>query len=36
MLYGEIIAVCNEIHTHHINATCSKNVEVLNVRPGST
>jgi hypothetical protein len=36
MLHEEIIAVWNEIHTQHINAICSKNVEVLNVRPGGT
>jgi hypothetical protein len=31
MLYREIIAVCSEIHTKHINALCAQNVEFLNV-----
>jgi len=33
MLYREIIAVCSEIQTRHINALCGKNVEFLNVKP---
>ena len=36
MLYREIIAVCSQIHTKHINTLCGKNVEFLNVKPGST
>ena len=32
MLYGEIIAVCSQIHTKHINALCGQNVELLNVK----
>jgi hypothetical protein len=36
MLYREIIAVCSEIHTKHINALCGQNVELLNVKPGGT
>jgi len=36
MLYREIIAVCSQIHTEHINALCGKNVELLNVKPGGT
>jgi hypothetical protein len=32
MLYGEIIAVCSEIHTKHINTVCGQNVELLNVK----
>jgi len=28
MLYREIIAVCTEIHTKHINALCGQNVEL--------
>ena len=32
MVYKEIIAVCSEIHTKHINALCGKNVELLNVK----
>jgi len=32
MLYREIIAVCSEIHTEHINTLCGQNVELLNVK----
>ena len=32
MLYTEIIAVCSQIHTKHINTLCGQNVEVLNVK----
>ena len=32
MLYREIIAVCSEIHTKHINTVCKQNVELLNVK----
>jgi hypothetical protein len=32
MLCGEIIAVCSEIHTKHINTVCGQNVELLNVK----
>ena len=32
MLYREIIAVCSEIHTKHINTQCGQNVELLNVK----
>jgi len=28
----EIIAVCSEIHTKHINTVCGQNVELLNVK----
>ena len=31
MLHREIIAVCFEIHTKHINTLCGLNVELLNV-----
>jgi len=31
MLYSEIIAVCSQIHTQHINILCGQNVELLNV-----
>ena len=34
MLYGEIIAVCSEIHTKHTNTLCGQNVEFLSVKPG--
>ena len=33
MLYREIIAVCSQIHTKHINTLCGQNVELLNVNP---
>ena len=36
MLYREIIAVCSEIHTKHINTLCGQNVELLNVKSGGT
>jgi hypothetical protein len=29
MLYREVIAVCSEIHTKHINTPCVKKVELL-------
>jgi hypothetical protein len=32
MLYREIIAVCSQIHTKHINTLCGQNVEMLNVK----
>jgi len=32
MLYREIIAVCSEIHTKHINMLCGQNVELRNVK----
>ena len=31
MLYREIIAVCSQIYTKHINTLCGQNVELLNV-----
>ena len=31
-LYGEIVAVCSQIHTKHINTLCGQNVELLNVK----
>ena len=36
MLYEEIIAVCSEIHTKHINTLCGMKVEFVNVKPGGT
>jgi len=36
VLYREIIAVCSEIHTKHINALFGQNVELLNVKLGGT
>ena len=30
MLYREIMAVCSEIHTKHINTLCGQNVECCN------
>jgi len=34
MLYREIIAVCSQIHTKHINTLCGQNVELMNVKLG--
>ena len=34
MLYREIIAVCSQIHTKHVNTVCGQNVELLNVKRG--
>jgi len=36
MLYREIIAICSEIHTKHINTLCGQNVEFLNVKRSGT
>jgi hypothetical protein len=30
MLYREIIPVCSQIHTKHINPPCGQSVELLN------
>jgi len=32
MLYREIIAVCSESHTKHINTLCGQNVEFVSVK----
>ena len=32
MLYREIIAVCSQIDTKHINRLCGQNVELMNVK----
>jgi len=32
MLYREIIAICSQMHTKHINTVCGQNVELLNVK----
>ena len=34
MLYREIIAVCSQMHTKHINTLCGQNVEFVSVKPG--
>jgi hypothetical protein len=36
MLYNEIIAVCSQIYTKHINILCGENVDFFNVKPGGT
>ena len=36
MLYREIMAVCSEIHTKHINTLCGLNVEVFSIKPDGT
>jgi len=33
MLCREIIAVCSQIHTKHINTLCGQNVEFVDVKP---
>ena len=32
MLHREMIAVCSQIHTKHINTLCGQNGEMLNVK----
>ena len=32
MVYREIIAICSQIRTEHINTLCGQNVELLNVK----
>jgi len=32
MLYRELIAVCSQIHTKHINTLCGQNVELFNAK----
>ena len=36
MLYREIIAVCSEMHTKHVNTLCGKNVGFLDGKRGGT
>jgi len=36
MLYREIIAVCSQVHTKHINTPYGQNVQFVNVKPGGT
>jgi len=36
MLYREIIVVCSQIHTKHINTLCEQNVGFFDVEPGGT
>ena len=36
MLYIEIIAVCSDIHTKHVNTVCGQKMEIVNVKPGGT
>ena len=31
-MYREIMAVCSQIHTKHMNTVCGQNVEMLNVK----
>ena len=32
MLYREIIAVCSQVHTKHINTLCGQNAELLDFK----
>jgi hypothetical protein len=34
MLYREIVAVCSQIHTKHLNTLCGQSVGFLYVKPG--
>jgi len=36
MLYREIIAICSEFHTKHVNTLCGQNIEIVNVKAGGT
>jgi hypothetical protein len=36
MLYSEIIAVCSQIHTKHMNTLCGQNAEFVNVISSGT
>jgi hypothetical protein len=36
MLYSEILAVCPQIHTKHINTLCGQNVECRTYRAVNT
>ena len=36
MPYREIIVVCYEIHTKHINSLCGQNAELVNIKSGGT
>jgi hypothetical protein len=36
MLYREVMAICSQIHTTHINTLCGLNVEFVNVKQGGT
>jgi hypothetical protein len=36
MLYREIIVICSQIHTKHINTLRGQNGELLNFKPGDT
>jgi hypothetical protein len=34
MLYSEIIAVCSQIHTKHVNAVCGQNADFFRAFKG--
>jgi hypothetical protein len=36
MLHSEIIAVCSQIHTKHINTPCGQEEELLDVKLSGT
>ena len=36
MMYREIIAVCSQIRTNHINTLCGQSVVFLKIKPGGT
>ena len=33
-MYREIIAVCSEVYTKHVNTLCGQNTEFLKVKAG--
>jgi len=35
-MYRQLIAICSQIHTKHINSLREQNVGLLNVGPGGT
>jgi len=36
MFYREMIAVCSQIHTKHLNTLCGQSVEFVKVKPSGT
>jgi hypothetical protein len=36
MLYRDVITLCFEFHSKHINALCGQRVDLLNVTPSGT
>jgi hypothetical protein len=36
MMYSEIIGICSEIHTQHMNLMCGQNTELPCIEAGGT